>query len=248
MKRLICLFILFVLQNSFSQIMGEDEVYLKGERIDASFNGGGIDNFYKFINATFDFSKVKKEGTMITSFTINENGEIKNSRVTQFLDVESATEIIRVLKLAPKWKPATRMGKPIAVNMKFPLNFTLSPVKTNEVKVKENADNYSENNIYNVSGVETKPEFTGGINNFHQFIGNNFKVPEVKNLAGKIIVQFVIEKDGTVTDIKVLKDIGYGTEDEAIRVLKLSPNWIPAQQNGKLVRCQFVLPISIKLK
>ena len=62
---------------------------------------------------------------MVTTFTVNELGEIKNIKVIQFVDVESATEIIRVLKNAPKWEPATRGGKPISIEIKFPLNFKL---------------------------------------------------------------------------------------------------------------------------
>lgn len=123
--------LLFVSFLGFSQIGGEDEVYLKGERIDPTFNGGGMDQFYKFVNKEFDFSKVTKTGKMITSFTISETGEIKNIKVLQFVDIESATEIIRVLKKAPKWNPATRNGKPISVDLKFPLDFKMTNKQTN---------------------------------------------------------------------------------------------------------------------
>ena len=117
------LLILFISVSSFAQLQGEDEVYLSSERIDPVFNGGGLDVFYQYINKTFDFSKVKSKGTMIASFTVSEIGEIKNIKVIQFLDIESATEIIRVLKATPKWKPAMRNGKPISVDLKIPLNF-----------------------------------------------------------------------------------------------------------------------------
>lgn len=101
------------------------------------------------------------------------------------------------------------------------------------------------NEIYNSAGVDIKPEFPGGYENFYKYIGSTFKVPNVPRLSGKILVSFVIEKDGSVTDIRVLRDIGYGTNEEAIRVLKNSPKWIPAEQNGKKVRCSFMLPINI---
>ena len=61
-----------------------------------------------------------------------------------------------------------------------------------------------------------------------------------------MIVTFVIEKDGSLTDIKVIRDIGYGTGEEAIRVLKECKKWIPAEQNGQKVRVQYTLPISIQ--
>ena len=80
----------------------------------------------------------------------------------------------------------------------------------------------------------------------NKFIGKNFQVPEEEGLKGKIFVTFVVEKDGSLTDIKVLRDIGYGTGKEAIRVLKSCPRWNPGEQNGKKVRVLYSLPISIQ--
>ncbi len=101
-----------------------------------------------------------------------------------------------------------------------------------------------DNNLYNSAGIEVKPEFPGGPAKFTNFIKNNYTAPE-DSPGGRVIVSFVVEKDGSLTDIKILKDLGYGTGAEAIRVLKKSPKWVPAEQNGKKVRCSFQLPIAI---
>ena len=101
-----------------------------------------------------------------------------------------------------------------------------------------------ENEIY--QQVEQRPEFPGGLQAFYEFIGKNYRVPKVKSLKGKVFVQFVIEKDGSVTDIKVVRDLGHGTAKEAIRVLKKSPKWTPGVQKGKNVRVMFSLPINIQ--
>ena len=103
-----------------------------------------------------------------------------------------------------------------------------------------------DNKIYSTAGIEQNAEFPGGIANFYKFVGNNFKAPEEEGLKGKVLVTFVVEKDGTLTDIKVVRDIGFGTAAEAIRVLKKSPRWAPGEQNGKKVRVQYSLPISIQ--
>ncbi len=124
MKKLFCILLIsFLPMVTFAQIDGEDEVYLSGDLINPTFNKGGLDKFYEFVNKNFDFSKVKNKGRMIAAFTINENGEVKNIKVIQFLDIESATEIIRVLKLSPKWTSAKRGGKNISVEIKLPLDF-----------------------------------------------------------------------------------------------------------------------------
>ena len=103
-----------------------------------------------------------------------------------------------------------------------------------------------ENTIYNMAGIEVKPEFPGGMAKFDTYFQKNFRMPAEANLSGKIFVSFVVEKDGSLSDIKVLRDIGYGTGQEAIRFMKSSPKWIPGQQNGKIVRVQFTMPLNIK--
>ncbi|QBN20604.1 DUF2059 domain-containing protein [Flavobacterium nackdongense] len=108
--------------------------------------------------------------------------------------------------------------------------------------------NSSDNTVYNTAGIDVKPDFPGGIDEFTRFVAKNFNPPNVAGLKGKVFVTFVIEKDGSLTDIKILRDLGYGTGKEAVRVLELSPKWIPGEQNGQKVRCTFSLPISIMAK
>lgn len=115
------------------------------------------------------------------------------------------------------------------------------PVGTGTAAVVE-----EDNNVYNTAGIEVKPDFPGGIEKFYKFVGNNYKTPEEEGLKGKVYVTFVVEKDGSLTDIKVLRDIGYGTGAEAVRVLKKCPKWTPGEQNGKKVRVLYSLPITIQ--
>lgn len=118
---------------------------------------------------------------------------------------------------------------------------TVEPVGNGPKDVVE-----EDNSIYNTAGIEVKPDFPGGIEKFYKFIAKNYQVPEEEGLKGKVFVSFVVEKDGSLTDIKVIRDIGYGTGKEAIRVLKSCPKWNPGEQNGKKVRVLYSLPISIQ--
>ncbi len=118
---------------------------------------------------------------------------------------------------------------------------SVEPVGTGVAAVVE-----EDNTVYNVAGIEVKPDFPGGLEKFYGFIGKNYQTPEEEGLKGKVYVTFVVEKDGSLTDIKVIRDIGYGTGKEAIRVLNKCPKWTPGEQNGKKVRCTFSLPISIQ--
>jgi periplasmic protein TonB len=104
-----------------------------------------------------------------------------------------------------------------------------------------------DNKVYVAVEVQAGP--TGGMAGFYKKFSSSFNAPEVdEGIAQlKVYLSFVVEKDGSFTDIKVARDPGYGAGKEAIRVLKSMPNWKPAIQNGRPVRSQFTLPITIQV-
>lgn len=97
--------------------------------------------------------------------------------------------------------------------------------------------------------VEQMPEFPGGMEALYQFLAANIKYPGGPDdcVNGKVIVSFVIEKDGTVSDAKVVRKLHPAFDEEALRVVKLMPKWEPGRQEGKPVRVQFNLPINFSL-
>ena len=99
--------------------------------------------------------------------------------------------------------------------------------------------------------VENSPEFPGGNDSLYAYIGRNIKYPEAakkEKIQGRVFVTFVIEKDGQVSSAKILRDIGGGCGEEAIRVVKNMPKWKPGTQRGNPVRVQFNLPIMFQLE
>lgn len=98
--------------------------------------------------------------------------------------------------------------------------------------------------------VENEPEFPGGKDSLYAYIARNIKYPETakkEKIEGRVFVTFVIEKDGQVSSAKILRDIGGGCGEEAIRVVKSMPKWKPGTQRGNPVRFQFNLPVSFML-
>jgi TonB family protein len=107
-----------------------------------------------------------------------------------------------------------------------------------------------EEKVVDLTTLETPPKYPGGIPDFYKFIGNNLKYPEaaLKNkVEGKVLTTFIIEKDGSISDIKVEKKLGSGTDEEAIRVLKLAKKWEPGMVNGKPVRVKYNIPINFSI-
>jgi periplasmic protein TonB len=90
----------------------------------------------------------------------------------------------------------------------------------------------------------------GGMTAFYSFVKDNLKYPtpaKRMDIEGKVFVQFIVERDGSLTDVQAIKGIGGGCDEEAIRVVKACPNWKPAKQRGKPVRQRMILPITFKL-
>ena len=100
--------------------------------------------------------------------------------------------------------------------------------------------------------VEEMPEFQGDNTGakFRQYIGNNLKYPDVaieNGISGKVFIEFVIDKDGSMTDVAIKRGVDPILDKEAIRVIKSSPNWKPGKQRGQNVRVQYTFPINFAL-
>jgi Gram-negative bacterial TonB protein C-terminal len=94
--------------------------------------------------------------------------------------------------------------------------------------------------------VQVKPAYLSGYNEFMNYFAKNYRAPEEEGPSGILKLSFVIEVDGSLKDIKIIKDLGSGTGQEAKRVLLKCPNWRPGEQDGKPVRVLYELPITIK--
>lgn len=111
------------------------------------------------------------------------------------------------------------------------------------------ADSTAKEEVFMVA--EQMPEFPGGMKEMLKFLQDNVKYPESamkKNVQGRVIVQFVVEKDGTPTEFKVLRSVDPDLDAEALRVMKAMPKWKPGMQKGQVVRVKFTVPVSFKLQ
>ena len=118
-----------------------------------------------------------------------------------------------------------------------------------ETAQTEVTENTPEGEVFLV--VEVEPQFEGGLEALYKYLAENIKYPEQAKsdgIQGRVFVRFVIEADGSVTNAQVLRGIGGGCDEEALRVVEAMPKWTPGMQQGKPVRVQFNLPITFKLQ
>jgi len=114
---------------------------------------------------------------------------------------------------------------------------------TSEVKnVLEDDENINTSEISTFA--EEMPSFPGGEEELYNFIANNInELARKAGISGKVLIEFIVSEDGKIIEPKVVKGIGYGCNEEAIRIIKLMPKWIPGKQDGKPIKVKLILPI-----
>jgi protein TonB len=121
-------------------------------------------------------------------------------------------------------------------------------IKVEEVISELPEEEIEEEEIFTI--VEKMPEFPGGVEALFAYLGNNIKYPSMAkdaNIHGKVYITFVVNRYGGISDVKVLRGIGGGCDEEAIRVVESMPKWKPGKQRGKPVKVQYNLPINFIL-
>jgi protein TonB len=105
------------------------------------------------------------------------------------------------------------------------------------------------NGVYQI--VEEMPQYPGGEDALMDYVSKNVVYPseaQEKGISGRVFVGFIVEKDGSVSNVKVLRGIGGGCDEEAVRVISGLPKWKPGKQDGKPVRVSYQMPINFKLQ
>ena len=117
-------------------------------------------------------------------------------------------------------------------------------IATEPVKPKE-----EENKVFDV--VEQMPSYPGGMSALMQYLSSNIKYPviaEENGIQGRVICTFVVERDGSITDVRIAKSVDPSLDKEAMRVVSKMPRWIPGKQNGSAVRVKYTLPVTFRLQ
>ena len=122
-------------------------------------------------------------------------------------------------------------------------------LKAKEVIAEPEPPKVEESKVFDV--VEEMPQFPGGPSALFEYLSKNIKYPvvaEENGVQGRVIVTFVVERDGSITDVKVVKSVDPSLDKEAQRVVKSMPHWIPGKQNGSAVRVKYTVPVTFRLQ
>ena len=187
------------------------------------------------------------EGRVICAFTVAEDGAVTDFEIKKSVDRLLDDETERVVRNMPKWTPGSKDGWNISVHYVLPVSFKLNKNKANTDSIK--AKN-AQQQVFDADQIGM-PSFPGGVNALLAYLTNNVKYPrqaEKKNIQGRVICQYIVEADGSISNVSVLKGIHPLCDAEAVRVIQNMPKWNPGIENGKKVRVKYTLPITFKLK
>ena len=188
------------------------------------------------------------QGKVYCEFVIEKDGSLSNIKVVrsaknEWLDNEAA----RVIATMTQWKPGMIADQPVRTRYFVPVIFKIQtpPTRQPDEIIGEGADEQV------LAVVEKMPEFPGGQAALFNFLSANVKYPSIaieNGIQGTSVVQFVINKDGSITDVVILRSGGDPSLDkEAIRVIRSMPNWIPGMMKGKPVRVKYTVPVNFRL-
>ena len=215
---------------------------------------GGMEAMMKFLQQNVKYPKEAqeqgKQGRVIVQFVVNKDGSISNDTIVRSVDPLLDAEALRVVRSMPNWTPGKQRGKEVRVRFTLPVTFRLDggeESKPVEVKQVVKAPTQGDE-IFNV--VEEQAMFPGGDTELMKFIQRNIRYPkeaQEQGKQGRVIVQFVVEKDGSITEAKVERSADPQLDAEALRIVSAMPNWTPGKQRGEPVRTRFTLPVTFRL-
>lgn len=212
---------------------------------------GEIDSLINYIKTQTDFRKIviknDYSGNVFLVLKTDESGKVIEVKSSSFKKDEGINELINVLSNMPNWEPAIYNSKPVKFLHHLYVKYYGEVIEIRDIK----ADINNGSEFFSV--VEKMPEFPGGPMEMMRFIQKTITYPQAAKEAGasgKCFLKFVINSDGTISDIQVVKGVGKcpACDAEAIRVVKAMPKWSPGMQNGKAVNVFFNLPINFQLR
>ncbi len=196
---------------------------------------GGIDGVREFIAKNLQYPKRAEEegirGKVFVSFIVSDKGKVTDAKIERGVDTELDAEALRVVNLLPDWAPGRKDGKEVNVKFTLPIVFAL--------------DNHPDEDVFII--VEEMPEFEGGKDAMRDYIRKNVQYPAEardNNITGEALVDFIVDKTGKVSQVKIKKSSGNEFLDkEAVRVVGSMPDWKPGSQRGQNVNVRFTIPI-----
>lgn len=217
---------------------------------------GGQEALLEFLqtHAKYPESAIRNgiEGRVYCSFVVGKDGTVSDADVLRGVSPELDQEALRVINTMPAWSPGKQRGKAVRVRYTVPVAFRLAD------RVKKSASHITQRQVKEVdtSGriftvVQRMPEFPGGQASLVRYMATHVKYPVIaqeNGIQGRVSCSFVVDTDGSLKDIEVIRGIDPSLDKEAVRVIREMPKWHPGMQNNRVVAVKYTIPVTFRLQ
>ncbi|WP_324675749.1 energy transducer TonB [Hymenobacter sp. GOD-10R] len=212
---------------------------------------GGVEAYGQYLadNQQYPTAALQQDlqGTVNVTFVVEKTGVVSNVTVPQPLAPALDAEAIRLIKGGPKWTPAQHRGEKVRQRVTIPVAFQIP--QGSEPSAAGTPSGAGSDQPQTVAPDEpARP--VGGTDAFFTWIQENLRYPTLarqRKIEGRVMVEFVVQKDGSLTEPKLVKRLGSGCDEEALRLIKAAPKWNPARYKGQPLRQKMVLPVVFQL-
>ena len=217
---------------------------------------GGQGALLKFLatNVRYPESAVKNgiEGRVSCSFVVGKDGAISEAEVIRGVSPELNEEALRVINSMPVWSPGKQRGKVVNVKYTVPVTFRLSGGKkktSSRIVQRQIKEVDTSGRVFTV--VQQMPEFPGGQASLLKYLATRIKYPAIaqeNGIQGRVSCSFVVDTDGSLKNIEVIRGIDPSLDREAVRVIREMPKWNPGVQNNMAVAVKYTVPVTFRLQ
>lgn len=199
---------------------------------------GGQSELMKFLQKNLRYPPDAREkgiqGRVLTQFIVNEDGTISDLQILTSIGGGCDEEIIRIIRMMPKWEPGMQNGIPVKTYFKLPCTFKLGD---------ENGDGF-------LNHMNSTPQFKGGPQAYQKFISKNFHYPKdakKERIEGEVELSFSVDEFGKPGEPKIVRSLSKSCDQEALRLFQLIPSWQPGYTDGKptLMNASMVLQFNL---
>ncbi len=216
---------------------------------------GGMDLFRKWIADNYEFPAAAIDagvkGTIVVTFIVEADGSFSDIRIQKDLGLGTGRATIDLIKKAKPWNPGIQNGRLVRVAYTLPIRLDMTKMRGNTTSMSgESKPGIDQDFDRLFEAVEVSPSPKGGMDEFRKWIADNYPYPAAAidaGVKGTVTVGFVVEANGSLSDIKILKDLGHGTGEAAVKLMEKAARWNPGIQNGRTVRVLYTLPIRLDL-
>ena len=246
--------------NSEGQTLDQDEEIILYSLVEEKplFDGKDAEmEFHRYVFQNLRYPDEVKlrgiQGRIFVEFIIDTDGSVTDVRLLRGVAPLLNAEVLRVISSSPQWTPGKHEGKVVKVRYQIPVTFKLNAEasSSNSQNPAVAEKQTSEETVY--EDVETKPTFNGkdAETGFPEYVYKNTVYPVIsqeKGIQGSVVVGFVIDTDGSVTDVKILRGADPLLDAEALRVISASPQWTPGKDvDGNAVKVNYLFPVNFSM-